>query len=281
MTAPKPTKTTTRRRADQVPSFLTQEELKRLLAVIKSKRDRALFLLAYRHGLRASEIGLLQRTDADLKQGRLTIHRLKGSLSGVYPLQPDVIKLLRSYIRSRTDESPYLFISNRNVPIDRRTLWYRMDRYAKKAGLPEEKRKFHSLKHSICTHLLDAHADISFVQDWVGHKNIQNTRVYARLTTATRDTEARKLFASHRVVCFPLFQEVKEVTELIRANPYDFVADIKDPHLFAGRRSEIAVITRINHIPPKTPESNKSEGRMSLKAVHSRPAVASRWAQPD
>jgi integrase len=73
-------------------SFLTQEELKRLFAVMTSKRDRALFLLAYRHGLRVSEIRLLERDDADLKHGRLTVRRLKGSLSGVYPMQPDEIK---------------------------------------------------------------------------------------------------------------------------------------------------------------------------------------------
>jgi integrase len=62
-----------------------------------------------------------QRTDVDLKQGRITIHRLKGSLSGLYPLQPDVIKLLRAYLCARTDASLYLFISSRGVPIDRRT----------------------------------------------------------------------------------------------------------------------------------------------------------------
>jgi integrase len=180
--------------------FLTQEELKRLFAVITEKRDKALFLLAYRHGLRASEIGLLQRTDVDLKQGRITIHRLKGSLSGIYPLQPDVIKLLRAYLRARTDSSPYLFISNRGVPIDRRTLWCAMQTYGEKAGLPPEKRKFHSLKHSIATHLLDARGELRFVQDWVGHKNVQNTTRYAQLTNPRRDEEARKLFADHRVV---------------------------------------------------------------------------------
>src|SRR5687767_5527486 len=88
------------RRGSGTLQFLTQEELKRLFGVIKDKRDKALFLLAYRHGLRASEIGHLQRTDVDLKQGRITIHRLKGSLSGIYPLQPDVIKLLRAYLRA-------------------------------------------------------------------------------------------------------------------------------------------------------------------------------------
>ena len=201
MAAPKPVPTeSSPRRSQRVIHFLTQEELKRLLAVIKTKRDRTIFLLAYRHGQRASEIGLLQRTDVDLKQGRLTVHRLKGSLSAIYPLQPDMQKLVRSYLRTRTDDSPYLFLSNRGVPIDRRTLWYLMDRYAGKAGLPAEKHKFHCLKHSIATHLLDAGADLSFVKDWLGHANIQNTTIYARLTTGTRDATARKLFASHRIV---------------------------------------------------------------------------------
>jgi site-specific recombinase XerD len=68
------------------------------------------------------------------------------------------------------------------------------------AGLPVEKRKFHCLKHSIATHLLDAGADLAFVKDWLGHANIQNTTIYAWLTTATLDSTARKVFASHWVV---------------------------------------------------------------------------------
>src|SRR6266404_2867006 len=96
------------RREERVINFLTQDELRRLFKVIRSKRDKAIFLVAYRHGLRASEIGLLQRADVDVKQGRVSIHRLKGSISGVYPMQPDVLKAIRSYLRTREDESPYL-----------------------------------------------------------------------------------------------------------------------------------------------------------------------------
>ena len=154
-----------------------------------SKRDKAIFLVAYRHGLRASEIGLLQRADVDVKQGRISIHRLKGSISGVYPMQPDVLKTIRSYLRTREDESPYLFVSNRNVPIGRFMLWELMQQYGEATGLPVEK-----------THLLDAGADLAFVKDWLGHANIQNTTIYARLTTATLDAQARTIFASHRVV---------------------------------------------------------------------------------
>ena len=85
------TRTTERvRRSEQrTIAFLTQDELRRLFKVIHSKRDKAIFLVAYRHGLRASEIGLLQRADVDATQGRISIHRLKGSISGVYPMQPD------------------------------------------------------------------------------------------------------------------------------------------------------------------------------------------------
>jgi integrase len=57
-----------------------------------------------------------------------------------------------------------------------------MQTYGAQAGLPPEKRKFHSLKHSIATHLLDARGELKFVQDWVGYKNIQNTTKYAQLT---------------------------------------------------------------------------------------------------
>jgi len=65
------------RARSRVIQFLTQDEMKRVLAVIKNKPDRAMFLVAYRHGLRASEIGLLARRDLDLKRGRIIIQRVK------------------------------------------------------------------------------------------------------------------------------------------------------------------------------------------------------------
>jgi integrase len=188
------------RKSDRAITYLTQDEVRRLFSVIKDKRDRAIFALAYRHGLRASEIGMIQRTDVDLQQARITINRLKGSLSGTYPMAPDTVKLLRSWLKTRKDDSPYLFISNRKLPIDRRTLLVLMKKYGQLAGLPKDKQQFHALKHSICTHILDAGEDIYFAKDWVGHKNIQNTTIYSRFSTATRDARARKLFSSHRVV---------------------------------------------------------------------------------
>jgi len=77
-------------------TYLTQEETRQLFAVITNKRDRALFQLAYHHGLRASEVSLLQREDLHAKQGRIYIPRIKGSIAKTYPLQPEDLRLVRA-----------------------------------------------------------------------------------------------------------------------------------------------------------------------------------------
>jgi len=192
-TQKKPIEQSRARRTETI-KFITLDEAKRLFSVISSKRDKAIFLLAYRHGLRASEVGLLQRNDFNDKQLRLNIHRLKGSLSGVHPLQADEVRVLKSYLRTRSDSLPYLFPSRKGSPISRAMLDVLIKGYGEKAKLPDDKRHFHVLKHSIATHLLDTGADIRFVQDWLGHANIQNTVIYAQISVGSREAKARKHF---------------------------------------------------------------------------------------
>ena len=69
-----------------------------------------------------------------------------------------------------------------------------MKKYGEQADLPPAERRFHCLKHSIATHLLDAGADLRFVRDRLGHANIPNTVIYASLTTRGREGAARRAF---------------------------------------------------------------------------------------
>jgi site-specific recombinase XerD len=179
LTTKPPERQATRARRSETIKFLTLDETRRLFAGITDKRDKAIFLLAYRHGLRASEIGLLRVSDLDLKRLRVMLHRLKGSLSGEHPLQTD---------------SPLLFPSRRGLPISRQMLDVLMKSYGEEAALPKDKRHFHVLKHSIATHLLDAGAELRFVQDWLGHSNIQNTVIYTALVSTSREAKARQYF---------------------------------------------------------------------------------------
>ncbi len=122
------------------------------------------------------------------------LHRLKGSLSGEHPLQADEERALKAWIKSRDMDSPILYPSRRSLPISRQMLDVLMKGYEEQAAIPKDKRHFHVLKHSIDTHLLDASADLRFVQDWLGHSNIQNTVIYTVLVSTSREHKARQYY---------------------------------------------------------------------------------------
>ncbi len=117
----------------------------------------------------------------------------------VHPLEPDEASALRSYLRTRKDDLAPLFLSRNRRPISRAALDDIVRHYADLAGVPKDRRSFHVLKHSIATHLLDAGTRVETVRDWLGHKNIENTLVYAKLTNPTRDAEVGRALASRKV----------------------------------------------------------------------------------
>lgn len=162
---------------------LTCTELEQLFTVITEPRDQALFLIAYRHGLRASEVSLLQTTDVNTAATKMKIRRLTRGPSGTHSLQKDESAALKRYLKSRTDSSVILFLGARQGPITRRGLDWLMKTYGEQAKLPFQKRHFHVLKHSIATHLLSAGADLRFVHEWLGHVLLQSTAIYLYLAT--------------------------------------------------------------------------------------------------
>jgi len=177
-----------------LPKYLTLDETKRLLDIITNKRDRAIFTVAYRYGLRASEVGLLKVADLDITNQRIRITRLKGSYGGEYPVQPDTMRVLKAWLKIKPP-GPILFPSQLGRPISRRHLDYLMKKYGAMADVPGDKCHFHSLKHSIGTHLTNAGVQAQFVQSWLGHKDIKSTMVYSRITDPSRDEIAEKIFA--------------------------------------------------------------------------------------
>ena len=165
--------------------YLTQDEWSRLLKAIDSPRDRAIFLTAYTYGLRASEVGMIRTADVDFARDRIYIHRLKGSISGEWPLLPDVAKAIKRWVKIRQKlgfgDKTVLFISRQGTPIDRSTLHLLMRKYGEQAGIPLHKCHFHALKHTRAMHLLEQTHDIVGVKDWLGHKNIQSTMKYVQV----------------------------------------------------------------------------------------------------
>lgn len=168
--------------------ILTPQEMLDLLRAARkrSTRDWTMILLAYRHGLRASEVCGIKLADVDLKSGSISIRRLKGSLHTIQPLyqhrgQPllDETASLRAWLRKRkADGSDYLFTSQKGGKLGRIQFFRNFQTVAESAGLAAEKRHPHVLKHSLASHLVVGNANLALIRQALGHRSISSTMKY-------------------------------------------------------------------------------------------------------
>jgi integrase len=112
--------------------FLDPSEIKLFLQAAKAGRqgirDHLLFLMMYRHGLRCSEAIDLRRDDISFDRATLWVRRLKGSNSGMHPIEGDELRAIRRYLATRTDDLPWLFISERQGKLTRFAVNYLVER---------------------------------------------------------------------------------------------------------------------------------------------------------
>jgi type 1 fimbriae regulatory protein FimB len=156
----------------------------------KGIREWAMVLLAYKHGMRASEICNLRLKDIDLKNESIIIARLKGSLRTAQALtehrgEPvlNELRALRDWLRlRRSDGSDYLFTSQKGGRLHRSQVFRLFRDIAKTAGLPQQKQHPHVLKHSIASHLISANVNLALVKQQLGHKSIGSTMRYVSTT---------------------------------------------------------------------------------------------------
>jgi len=182
-----------------LPRYLTQAEVQAFFGVIRTRRDRALFAVIYQYGLRVSEVALLERGDLDLERRRLIVKRVKGGTWSERPLFLSTEVLLRKYLGRKARDPASALFPGRDGPLKKRQIQTLFVRYRDRAGL-NHRYTTHSLRHSIATHLLDAGLPLEFVQDHLGHRNIQSTTIYARITSHHRLAVFERLEASPWIV---------------------------------------------------------------------------------
>ncbi len=176
-----------------------------VLAILKAakqhgSREWCMILLAYRHGLRASEVCSLRLDDIDLKGGSIKIARLKGSLQTVQALsdhtgQPllSELKALRQWFANRkADGSDYLFTSAKGGKLSRIQFFRLFQAIAADAGLPAEKQHPHCLKHSIASHLVTGNVNLATVRQALGHKSIGSTMRYVSVSDQDASTATKQ-----------------------------------------------------------------------------------------
>ena len=146
-----------------------------------SERDYAAILLAYNHGLRASEVVSL--THKNFRDGYITVQRLKGSRKTVQPL----VASSNALFDERTAVTAYLAsvpANGRLFPISRVQFWRLVRRFSALAGIPGHLGHPHVLKHSIAMHTIKS-AGIENVRQYLGHETMSSTGMYLRVSDST------------------------------------------------------------------------------------------------
>ncbi len=144
-------------------------------------RDATLILLAYRHGLRVTELVSLRWDQIDLKQGLLHVHRIKNGTASTHPIRGPEIRALRKLQREYPD-TPYVFVTERKGPMTTSTIRKMVSRAGEKSaiGFPVHP---HMLRHACGFKLANDGQDTRALQHYLGHKNIQHTVRYTELSS--------------------------------------------------------------------------------------------------
>lgn len=178
------------RRWQRLPKALSDDEIRRLLTPETPETpaalcDQAVLELAYASGLRLAELRGLRLEQLHLEAGFANIVG-KGNKERVVPVGRAAVAALQRYLdggrpRLVTPRTPAaVFLTRRGTPFAAVTLWGRIKRRARRAGLARNVTP-HMLRHSFATHLLEHGADLRVIQELLGHASISTTEVYTHV----------------------------------------------------------------------------------------------------
>ena len=164
---------------------LVPQEVELLITAARDNRwghrDATMILVAYRHGLRASEACDLQWTQISLGSALLHVRRRKNGSPSSHPLGGRELRALRRLRREQQPPSPFVFVSERGAPFSTDGFAKMLARAAQAAGLERLKVHPHMLRHACGYKLANQGHDTRALQAYLGHKNIQHTVRYTEL----------------------------------------------------------------------------------------------------
>jgi site-specific recombinase XerD len=167
-----------------LPRFLQDDEIGKLFNVIMGARDRAIFYFMLRCGLRVEETAGLLLDDLDLRRGTVIVKSGKGAKGRMVYMSTDAHSAIKEYLRVRRPvRTKALFLVDKGAlkgkPISVRGIQKRLELYARESGL---RVSCHELRHTMATQLLNAGADLTVIQDLLGHSRVATTQRYCRVS---------------------------------------------------------------------------------------------------
>jgi integrase/recombinase XerD len=181
---------------ETLPRALDPDDVKELLAVNGSIRDRAMVLMLLRTGMRIGELLNTRVRDVNLKERKILIFEsAKNRLGRVVYFSDDARDVLKAWLRKRNPQQELLFYGWGGKPLSYTAARMMFVRYLNKAGVADKGYTLHSLRHTYATELLNAGMRLECLEKLLGHTSLEVTRRYARLTDKTREKEYFKAMA--------------------------------------------------------------------------------------
>ncbi|MBO6102090.1 MAG: tyrosine recombinase [Opitutales bacterium] len=180
-----------------VPEVLSRAETLRLLAEpngssFEEIRDRAMLEFMYSSGLRVSELCLIKYSDLDF-EGKIVRVCGKGDKVRLVPIGSRALGAIEKYLEIFKEEFErkkpvHLFITKRGRAMSRKTFWFNIKKYARRAGI-EREVKPHMLRHCFATHLLGAGANLMAIKEMLGHSDLSTTQIYTKVADSALISE--------------------------------------------------------------------------------------------
>jgi len=169
---------------EKIPSFLSENEIKTLIDNISNLRDQCIVALLYDAALRRGELVALNCEDVNLKEKTITIRRREKEVyPHVVPLSERTVRLLRSYLKLRKcRKGEALFINSAGERLSPSTVYDVVKRWSRR--ILGKHVHPHQLRHACAVALRQQGVSLDLLSDFLGHKNVNTTRRYARLVPA-------------------------------------------------------------------------------------------------
>jgi len=165
-----------------LPRHLKDDQVRKLFDGITDLRDRAMFMLMLRCGLRVQEVAELTVDAIEYGRRQIFVFHGKGAKDRVVCMSDDARSVVLAYLAKRSSKARRLFLVQkgpmRGRPLSVRGIQKRIEYYARESGLNVS---CHRLRHTMATQLLNADADLATIQDLLGHGQITTTQRYCRV----------------------------------------------------------------------------------------------------
>ena len=167
-----------------LPKHLKDDQIPEFFKTIKDERDRAMFMIMLRCGLRVDEVAHLTMNGIEYRKRTIFVSNGKGRKDRIVYISDDAQAVLQEYLKKReSSEENRVFLVQKGPltgkPISVRGIQKRIEYYAKKSSIAVS---CHHLRHTMATQLLNADADIVTIQDLLGHSRVTTTQRYCRVS---------------------------------------------------------------------------------------------------